>query len=126
MHKKMQSKFTTRQRILEKDFEIYYYNDNHFTPTPRHDHTHYEFYFFYDGEIDMYIENQKFSLKQGNYLVIPPGLSHHAVTRNQNAPYRRFVLWISKQYFEKYFLSANTIFRIRSRTILGFLFTSIY
>ncbi len=101
MHKKLQSTFTRRQYMLSENFEIYYYNDNHYTPTPRHDHNYYEFYFFLEGEIEMHIDDQKYNLQQGNYLVIPPGVSHQAVAKDPNAPYRRFVLWISKTYYEQ-------------------------
>ena len=45
MKKKLQTAFLTRQYMLEKDFEIYYYNDTVFSNVGKHSHTHYEFFF---------------------------------------------------------------------------------
>ena len=87
--------------MLSKDFEVYYYNDTHFTPTQKHDHNYYEFYFFFEGEIDMHIGNQVCHLKAGDIILIPPGIPHHAIARDPSVPYRRFILWISTEYFEK-------------------------
>ncbi len=101
MHKKLQTPFLMRQHMLSNDFEVYYYDDTHYTPTSRHSHDYYEFYFFLEGEIDMHIEDQSVPLKNGDIILIPPGVSHHAAARNPGVPYRRFILWISKDYYDK-------------------------
>ena len=87
--------------MLSKDFEIYYYNDEHFIPTAKHDHDYYEIYFFSQGEIDMHIDNHTYPLKSGDIIVIPPGIQHHAVARDPNTPYRRFILWVSQDYYQQ-------------------------
>ena len=87
--------------MLSKDFEIYYYNDAHYTPTPKHDHDYYELYFFFKGAIDMYIADQSYSLKNGDIIVVPPNTPHHAVARDPRMPYQRFILWISKEYYNR-------------------------
>ena len=46
MKKNLQSAFSTRQYMLSKDFEIYYYNDTRLKPVKSHSHDYYEFYFF--------------------------------------------------------------------------------
>lgn len=101
MHKKLQSPFTTRQHMLSNEFEVYYYNDSHYTPTSEHSHAYYEIYFFFEGEIDMYIDNKTYQLRSGDIIVIPPGITHHARARDASVPYRRFILWISKEYYER-------------------------
>ena len=101
MHKNLQSPFTTRQHMLSDDFEVYYYNDAHYTPTSEHSHDYYEIYFFFEGEIDMHIDHKTYSLRSGDIIVIPPGITHHAVARDANVPYRRFILWISKEYYAR-------------------------
>lgn len=101
MNKKLQSPFSARQYMLSKDFEIYYYNDPHYTPTQKHSHKYYEFYFFLEGEIDMYIAENSIPLKTGDIILIPPGTTHHAIARNPDVPYRRFILWISTDFYEK-------------------------
>lgn len=101
MNKKLQSPFNTRQYMLSKNFEVFFYNDPHYTPTKKHSHNYYEFYFFLEGEVDMQIEDQLISLKNSDIILIPPGTSHQAIARNPNVPYRRFILWISTDFYER-------------------------
>lgn len=46
MAKKLETRFQTRQYMLSKDFEIYYYNDHTLSKVELHSHDYYEFYFF--------------------------------------------------------------------------------
>lgn len=54
MRRQLQSPFNERQYMLSKDFEIYYYNDNHFYGVTDHTHDYYEFYFFLEGSNDLH------------------------------------------------------------------------
>ena len=48
MKKNLQTTFSTRQKMLEPDFEIYYYEDKsqdfHYANVNPHTHNYYEFY----------------------------------------------------------------------------------
>lgn len=101
MKKNLQSPFQTRQYMLSKDFEIYYYNDTAFSGVKNHSHNYYEFYFFLQGAISMHIENKVYPLKAGDIILIPPGISHHNINHNPHIPYRRFVFWISRDYYKQ-------------------------
>ncbi len=101
MKKRLQTAFSQRQYMLSKDFEIYYYDDAHFSNVKSHDHNYYEFYFFLQGEIVMYINRQPFALKTGDIILIPPKIPHYIVNQNDNIPYRRFIFWISEDYFQQ-------------------------
>ena len=46
-----ESRFSTRQYMLNEDYEVYYYNDLHFTSVGSHSHDYYEFYFFEEGDV---------------------------------------------------------------------------
>lgn len=98
MQKKLQTSFQTRQYMLSKDYEIYYYNDTKLYRVNTHTHTYYEFYFFLEGNVSMYIGEKKYLLHPGDVLLIPPGISHHAKIHNMDQPYRRFVFWITEDY----------------------------
>ena len=98
MKKNLQSAFHTRQYMLSKDFEIYYYSDYYLSKVESHTHNYYEFYFFLEGNVDMIIEGDVFSMHPGDLVLIPPKIRHHAEIRNQELPYRRFVFWISQEY----------------------------
>ena len=98
MRKKLQSKFSNRQYMLSKDFEIYYYNDSHFSGVSNHTHDYYEFYVFMEGDVYMSIEKKQYHLTPGDMVLIPPGVRHHVFHVEENMPYQRFVFWISQDY----------------------------
>ena len=47
MKKNLQTAFITRQHMLSRDFELYYYNDHNLSKVDLHSHNYYEFYFFH-------------------------------------------------------------------------------
>lgn len=98
MTKKLRSEFNSRQYMLEKDFELYYYSDLHFSTVGRHSHPYTEVYLFCEGEVDMEIASHRRTLHPGDVLVVPPGTAHRAVVRSGETPYRRFVFWLSEEY----------------------------
>ena len=114
MRKNLQSKFNSRQYMLSKDFEIYYYNDSHFSGVSDHTHDYYEFYIFLAGNVSMKIEKKSYHLKPGDIVLIPPGIRHHVFDVEDNTPYQRFVFWISQDYCKKLLsLSEDYVFLIR-------------
>lgn len=98
MKKDLQTEFCPRQYMLSKDFEIYYYKDDHSYHVKSHTHDYYEFYFFLEGDVSIHIDGTDTLLKAGDMILIPPGIPHFAVVRSMDVPYRRFVLWISQAY----------------------------
>ncbi|MGN0335708.1 MAG: helix-turn-helix domain-containing protein [Lachnospiraceae bacterium] len=100
MKQNLQSSFSGRQHMHTGDFEIFYYEDLHFSGVSSHFHNYYEFYFFLEGKISMYIDGIPHSLSCGDVLLIPPRVSHYARCEDPTHPYRRFVCWISCSYFE--------------------------
>lgn len=100
MRKELRTKFSDRQYMLEKDFELYYYRDQHPGEVKQHIHNYYEFYFFVEGAVGMEIENRTCPLKYGDVVLIPPGLKHRAVIFDQNLAYSRFIFWISSPFMD--------------------------
>lgn len=45
--KNLQTAFITRQHMLSRDFELYYYNDHNLSKVDLHSHNYYEFYFLW-------------------------------------------------------------------------------
>lgn len=99
MKKDLQTAFTTRQYMLHKDFELYYYNDADLSRVRRHSHDYYEFYFFLEGDVSMNIDGRNYPLHPGDVILIPPGVPHYAAIDAASAPYRRFVFWISRRMY---------------------------
>lgn len=98
MRKDLQTSFCTRQYMLSKDFELYYYRDFYRPHLESHEHTYYEFYFFLEGDVSIQIGDETFPLQHGDVVLIPPGIPHRAIIHSQDHPYCRFVFWISREY----------------------------
>lgn len=93
--------------MLSTDFELYYYNDRLLSGVESHTHTYYEFYFFLEGDVSMIIRDTSYDLKYGDIILIPPRVSHRAVVRSQDHPYRRFVFWISEAYCNRLIMAST-------------------
>ena len=44
MKKNLKTQFLTRQYMLSRDYELYYYSDSHMANVDSHTHDYYEFY----------------------------------------------------------------------------------
>ena len=77
MIRKLQTQFSTRQYMLSKDFEIYYYNDTSLTKVDCHTHDYYEFYFFIEGDVSILLYVSIYQVTFGDIMLIPP----HICTR---------------------------------------------
>ncbi len=92
MRKNLRSAFNTRQYMLSRDFEIYYYSDLNFKAVDPHRHTYYEFYILLEGNVYIEIEGRKIPLQKGSIALLPPGVMHRSILTDPGTPYRRFVL----------------------------------
>lgn len=101
MKKNLQSAFNQRQFMVKKDFEIYYYSDTCPLTIAPHTHPCYEFYFFLEGNASYTIKKTSYPLQFGDFLVVPPGIRHHASIRSSTHPYQRFVFWVSIDYMKQ-------------------------
>ncbi len=104
------TKFLNRQYMLDDSFELYYYKDFPDQGVAPHSHSFYEFYFFLEGKVSVSIQGQSYNVAPGNIIMIPPGTVHCPSLLDPHAPYRRFVLWIRKDYYQKR-LAHTDIFR---------------
>lgn len=100
MWKDFESQFSPRQYMISKDFELYYYNDVNLTKIELHEHDYYEFYFFMEGDICCQIGEESFQILPGDLMLIPPHTPHQAYIQYHGSHYRRFVLWISKDFYQ--------------------------
>lgn len=97
MAKNLQTKFSTRQYMLSRDFEIYYYNEPASEKVSIHSACYYDFIF--PGRGCLHLDRGgAVPLKYGDMVLIPPGIKHMAMVHGNEIPYRRFVFWISVEY----------------------------
>ena len=100
MRKQLQSAFNKRQYMESEDFELFYYNDLHFSGVESHTHDYYEFYFFVEGDVSVCIAGDSHALHPGDVMLIPPETAHHTISHIPERPYRRFVFWINRSFFD--------------------------
>ncbi|MGN1142418.1 MAG: helix-turn-helix domain-containing protein [Oliverpabstia sp.] len=101
MNKNLQTPFSTRQYMVSRDFEIYYYNDRQPRDVKSHAHRYYEFYFFLQGDMVMHIAEKEYVIQSGDVIVLPPDIHHYVTVLNPETPYRRFVFWITREYCQQ-------------------------
>lgn len=83
--------------MLRQDFQLSHNRDPYFRTMEFHAHDFLELYYFLDGSVTYYIEDQVYDLCPGDLLIIPAGKMHRPVIANEHAAYERMVLWITPQ-----------------------------
>lgn len=86
--------------MLRQDFQLSHNRDPYFRTMEFHAHDFLELYYFLDGSVTYYIEDQIYDLCPGDLLIIPAGKMHRPVIANEHAAYERMVLWITPQYLQ--------------------------
>lgn len=86
--------------MLRQDFQLSHNRDPYFRTMEFHTHDFLELYYFLDGSVTYYIEDQVYDLCPGDLLIIPAGKMHRPVIANEHAAYERMVLWITPQYLQ--------------------------
>ena len=66
-----------------------------------HSHFFYEIIFVYKGNIQYLIKTERYQIKAGDIIIVPPGVSHQPIlTDLQNNIYQRYVLWLSPLFMK--------------------------
>ena len=73
---------------------------NCYSPAFEHFHTYFEAFYVYDGVCEHEINNEKKTLKMGDFCIIPPGVSHRISVMNQSII---VVMILSSQVIENTF-----------------------
>lgn len=100
MKRELSTGFNTRQYMNSGEFEVFFYNDIDLDHITDHTHPYYEVYFFLNGDVTYEVEGKRYDLQSGDYLLIPPDVRHHPIFHSTGQSYRRFVLWISRSYYD--------------------------
>lgn len=86
--------------MLRQDFQLSHNRDPYFRTIEFHAHDFLELYYFLNGSVTYYIEDQVYDLCPGDLLISPAGKMHRPVIANEHAAYERMVLWITPQYLQ--------------------------
>ena len=67
-----------------------------------HSHSFYELLYCESGNIQYLIKGNRYSIKKGDIILVPPGISHRPIFHEElKEPYSRIVLWISSEYIQE-------------------------
>ncbi len=97
MKEKLRSDFLDRQKMVQQNFELYYYNDSTQIHVNPHQHENYEVQFFLEGDAVCFINDQKHTLRPQDVVIIPPK-SRHFNKVSDKKPYRRFIFWFTRDF----------------------------
>ena len=92
--------FEDRQYMNSNDFEIFYYNDKKLLNFGVHKHDNYEIYLYLSGDIQYQVDGKEINLQKGDFFIIPPNVEHGPVKINEETNYKRFVIWLKKDFIE--------------------------
>ncbi len=90
-------RFSDRQSMKNKQFEVFHYRDKKGENIQIHHHDFYEIYFLLGGNVDFLIEGRTHHLEPGDLLLINPQELHQAQI-HADTLYERIVLWIDRSY----------------------------
>ena len=66
-----------------------------------HSHSFYELLYCESGEIQYLISNERYSIRSGDIILVPPGISHRPIFYDEfKEPYSRIVLWVSPEFIQ--------------------------
>jgi AraC-like DNA-binding protein len=94
-------KYLTRQYMLSKDYEIFYYSNSDIASINLHHHDFYECYFFVSGDVTYLIEGKTYYLKSGDIVLINSKELHQAIINNKQENYERIVLWLDRTFLRQ-------------------------
>ncbi len=86
---------------LTNGFELNSFGEHNVRRIYRHYHAFYELYLFIGGDAEFMIEGRTVALKPHTLLLLPPNTVHSLRFLNGESAYRRTVLWISPELFER-------------------------
>lgn len=67
-----------------------------------HSHTFYELLYCCSGNLQYLLGVDRYQLRRGDVVIIPPGISHRPLFLEQLAePYERYVLWFSQEFLDQ-------------------------
>ncbi|NBH79986.1 AraC family transcriptional regulator [Clostridiaceae bacterium] len=101
--------------MVEKDFEIEHAVDENYHEVEPHYHEFYEMLFFVSGNVDYFVADERFHLRKGDLLIIPPGTFHGPIFLNFEVSYERFVLWISVRTIDRLIMQDPDLGYFRGR-----------
>lgn len=92
--------FTTRQYMVEPDFEFFHYKDEPRLEVEYHNHDFFEIYFLISGKVNYVVEGKNYNLKPNDIIIISDTELHKPLIE-EGCIYERMVLWVNPSFIRK-------------------------
>lgn len=86
---------------LHSDFRLFYLTSAEARDFQTHYHDFHKLLFFESGRASYYIEGETFELRPEDIVLVPAGEVHRPILHD-DSPYRRLILYLSPDFFDKY------------------------
>ncbi|MGN0293504.1 MAG: helix-turn-helix domain-containing protein [Lachnospiraceae bacterium] len=86
---------------LHSDFKLFYLADSNKKEFDFHYHDFYKVLIFLNGNVSYSVEGKYFDLQPDDVILVSAGEIHRPVIHS-SAPYERIVVYLSRNFFEKY------------------------
>lgn len=105
-------KITNWQNIALSENLFYAFRDTEYNqtnyPSNLHYHDYYELVVFIDGDIEYFCNQNVYSVKKGDAIIIPPHTFHLSRLTNKSTQYKRHVFYFLGEQLDKELLSVLT------------------
>lgn len=95
---KQWQRWTSNQIMSDTNFQIDHYSNKDFKTVQLHSHDFFELYYFVSGKASYIVENDKYTLRPNDILLIPPNSLHQLDIQDSSMTYERYVLWLNPNY----------------------------
>lgn len=92
--------YTSRQHMIEGEYEIYRYQTPDVDEVALHHHDFYEIYMLLKGQVAYTVENHLYNMQPGDIILVSPLELHQARIFSGREAYERIVLWVSTDYLK--------------------------
>ncbi len=96
----LKQNFTSRQYMVNPDYEIFHYKDQPSIEVEYHNHDFYEIYFFISGKVNYIVEGKCYALNHDDILVIN-NKELHKPDIQKGSIYERIVLWVNPEFIKR-------------------------
>lgn len=92
--------YTSRQHMIEGEFEIYRYQTPDVDEVALHHHDFYEIYMLLQGQVDYTVDTHLYNMQPGDIMLVGPLELHQARIFVGKETYERIVLWVSNDHLK--------------------------
>ena len=105
----------SKRGFLVENYRLFHLHSPHGLTTEPHYHEFYKILFLLRGEGDYFIDSQRYRLRPGDIVLLPPGMVHKAAFSPEEG-YERAILYLSRAFLSELSTGSSQIVEIFSHS----------